>query len=294
MTLQEFIDKYNGKFIDYDGHYGAQCQDLYRQYVQEVLGFPQSPGVVGAKDNWDAYLPDYYERIPNTPEGVPQPGDIMIWGASYGPYGHVAVVTEATLTTFKCFSQNDPTGAPCGIKLYRTYKPTLGWLHPKTNTQPIDQTLRIQDLEKEVAYKNEQIANYDNQVKDLNKKNEEITQQLTEATTASNGFRKQYNDFVANLATKLGTRQEEVEILAAVDTCITYEDKALKLDKQIAADAAAYQKTIDSLTFELNELKAKVTSLETKLANLPKPNDNITIPKKSLIDFFRKVLYGNK
>lgn len=131
LTLQQFIDKWDNKGIDFDGHYGYQCVDLYRQYVQEVLGCPQSPGVIGAKDIWDSYLSSYFDRIPNTPEGVPEAGDIMIWGSVYGAFGHVAIVTEATVSTFKCFSQNDPTGAVCGIKLYRTYKPTLGWLHPK-------------------------------------------------------------------------------------------------------------------------------------------------------------------
>lgn len=131
MTLDQFITKYNGKGIDSDGSYGNQCVDLYRQYIKEVLGYPQSPGVSGAKDIWSSYLPDYFTRIANTPEGIPQEGDIMIWGSTYGPYGHVAVVKSATLNTFTCFSQNDPTGALCGLKTYRTYKPVLGWLHPK-------------------------------------------------------------------------------------------------------------------------------------------------------------------
>ena len=132
MTVEEFVSKWSGKGCDWDGHYGFQCVDLYRQYVQEVVKCPQSPGVSGAKDIWNSYLPEYFERIPNTPDGVPQVGDIMIWGDKYGPYGHVAVVTKATLTTFTCFSQNDPTGALCGLKTYRTYSPTLGWLSPKT------------------------------------------------------------------------------------------------------------------------------------------------------------------
>lgn len=132
ITLDEFVSKYTGKGIDYDGHYGFQCQDLYRQYVKECLGFPQSPGVPGAKDNWDAYLPEYYDRIQNTPEGVPEKGDIMLWGTAYGPYGHVAVVISATASTITCFSQNDPTGSLCVIKKYSSYKGVIGWLHPKT------------------------------------------------------------------------------------------------------------------------------------------------------------------
>lgn len=140
MTLQSFIDKYKGKGIDWDSHYGFQCVDLYRQYVQEVLQVPQSPGVTGAKDIWDTYLTQYYDRIINTPDGVPEPGDIMIWGSDYGQYGHVAIVTEANKDTFTCFSQNDPLGALCGLKTYSKWG--LGWLHPK----PKDSMYRGYDL----------------------------------------------------------------------------------------------------------------------------------------------------
>ena len=44
MTLTQFIKKYLGTKVDFDGKYGAQCVDLYRQYCAEVLGVPQSPG----------------------------------------------------------------------------------------------------------------------------------------------------------------------------------------------------------------------------------------------------------
>ena len=129
MTLAQFVEKWNGKGIDYDGHYGFQCVDLYRQYVQEVLQVPQSPGVTGAKDIWNSYLTEHYDRVSNSPDGIPEPGDIMIWGSDYGQYGHVAVITEANKDTFTCFSQNDPLGALCGLKKYSKWG--LGWLHPK-------------------------------------------------------------------------------------------------------------------------------------------------------------------
>ncbi|WP_252722587.1 hypothetical protein [Treponema phagedenis] len=37
MSLDEFVKKYLGKKVDYDGHYGAQCVDLFRQYCKDVL-----------------------------------------------------------------------------------------------------------------------------------------------------------------------------------------------------------------------------------------------------------------
>ena len=32
MTLEEFVNKYIGRKVDFDGAYGAQCVDLFRQY----------------------------------------------------------------------------------------------------------------------------------------------------------------------------------------------------------------------------------------------------------------------
>lgn len=131
MTFDAFIAKYDGKGIDWDGQFGNQCVDLYRQYAKEVLGFPQSPPVPGAKDVWNTYLADKYERIDNTPSGVPQKGDIVIWGAKYGPFGHIAVFLEGDASKFKSFDQNDPVGTKCHIQEHKSYTGVLGWLRPR-------------------------------------------------------------------------------------------------------------------------------------------------------------------
>lgn len=137
ITYKEFIAKYQGKFVDWDGAYGAQCVDLFRQFCHEVLEITQPKGVIGAKDFWDNYDTDpalykNFEKIPNTPEFVPQPGDVWIWTAAYGKYGHIAIESYATATTstFQCFSQNDPVGSPCILKTYK-YTKVYGVLRPK-------------------------------------------------------------------------------------------------------------------------------------------------------------------
>lgn len=167
MTLQDFIGINNGRKLDYDGYYGAQCVDLYRFYLKDVLNVPQSPSVVGAKDIWNTYRTADFERIPNTPFGIPQPGDIMVWNANKGGgYGHVAIITNAALMWFDAFSQNDPAGSPAHIKRY-SYNNVYGWLRPKKapkkpmndhdimvkvreiandSTSPTDQKLKIRAL----------------------------------------------------------------------------------------------------------------------------------------------------
>lgn len=131
ISFDEFIWKYYNAYIDYDHYYGNQCFDLYRQYVQEVLGFPQSPAVSGAAQIWDTYLKDYFIRIPNTPTGIPQKGDIMIWNKNAGGgYGHVAIVHDGDIMKFTSLDQNWVQGSPCR-KVLHNYNNTLGWLHPK-------------------------------------------------------------------------------------------------------------------------------------------------------------------
>ncbi len=137
MTLEEFVSKYRGRKVDFDGVYGAQCVDLFRFYNLEVLQINQPKGVAGAKDFWTNYDADQnlktnFVKIPNTPEFVPKAGDVMIWGSQYGQWGHVAIVggKAADIRCFEAFGQNDPLGTACQIKQYN-YRGVLGVLRPK-------------------------------------------------------------------------------------------------------------------------------------------------------------------
>ena len=40
MTYQEFKNKYNGQYLDWDSCYGPQCWDLAQYYFKEVLDVP--------------------------------------------------------------------------------------------------------------------------------------------------------------------------------------------------------------------------------------------------------------
>lgn len=202
ITLQEFIDKWNGKGADWDKSYGNQCVDLYRFYVNEVLGFAQTPPVPGAKDIWTSDTPNF-EKIANTPTGIPEPGDVMIWGSKYGPYGHVAIVTKADLNTFTCFSQNDPSGALCGLKDYKTYTPVIGWLHPKTQSN----TYRGYDLTNQESMKvcvDQQIKVVEGQLIDK-QQYESIKGQLLEV--------QKQNDDMSN---EMGSLRAEIKALTGV------------------------------------------------------------------------------
>jgi len=150
MTIEEFVEKYNGKGIDFDGYYGDQCMDLYRQYLKEVLEVPQTPPVVGAKDIWYQPTPENFERVENTPNAVPSLGDIIIWGTVLGTFGHVAIFLEGDVNRFKSFDQNFPIGSKCHIQEHN-YRGVLGWLKPVNdiiNQMPNYQNKAIELFEK--------------------------------------------------------------------------------------------------------------------------------------------------
>lgn len=94
MDLIEFVNKYHGKKVDFDGAFGAQCVDLFRQYCKDVLRAGHTGAVEGAKDLFLKYadLPaecKYFDRITNA---TPQIGDVCVWGATEkNKYGHVAI-----------------------------------------------------------------------------------------------------------------------------------------------------------------------------------------------------------
>ena len=40
MTYEQFKNKYNGEYLDWDGQFSAQCWDLAQYYFTECLGVP--------------------------------------------------------------------------------------------------------------------------------------------------------------------------------------------------------------------------------------------------------------
>lgn len=148
MTLDQFIDKWDGKFADFDGAYGAQCFDLFRFYVKEVWGLPQFPatGTQGAKVIFDQVDETVYKKIPNTPDGVPEKGDVLIYdGRAGGGYGHVVVVISADINNIVVFEQNRPTNSPCHIG-NANYSACRGWFRPingNIEEEPINSEMDI-------------------------------------------------------------------------------------------------------------------------------------------------------
>ena len=104
MTYQEFKNKYNGKYIDFDGYYGPQCWDLAQYYFTEVLNLPSSIlsgcGQVKnmlVKPKIDV-LRAYFNEVPINQMVT---GDVCIWSTN-----HIAIFDHWDGRNCWYFSQN--------------------------------------------------------------------------------------------------------------------------------------------------------------------------------------------
>jgi hypothetical protein len=137
MKISEFFSKYENTRIDFDGYYGSQCVDLFNKYLVEVLDIKnpiQMFPVASAFQIWDyAKNNNLFERIENTPSGVPQEGDIIIFGKdNVFIHGHVGIFKSGNEKSFISFDQNYPLGNDCSFITHDYLKPkVIGWLRPK-------------------------------------------------------------------------------------------------------------------------------------------------------------------
>jgi hypothetical protein len=112
MTLSEFVQKYNGKAIDYDKAYGAQCVDVFRQYCKEVLNIEHTGGVNGAKDLFLDYFKmpkeqKYFSLVEERKAPKYKTGDVLVWNSTKSnQYGHVAILLTEMSGDLIVFEQN--------------------------------------------------------------------------------------------------------------------------------------------------------------------------------------------
>lgn len=250
MTLQQFKEKYLGKKVDFDGYYGGQCVDLYRQYVKEVLGFPQSPGVGGAAEIWDSASPEYYDFIPNSPTGVPTAGDIVIWNRrAGGGFGHVAIFLRGDVNSFVSLDQNWPTLDKV-TETVHNYTNVIGWLHPK----------EIMANELETCLKDRQ--KFWDERDDLLRAIGAAS--VEEGKSMVGGFKSRITD----LSNQLGTAQAEVK---------NKEEQVVRLKAEIANLENQLKERTDQvnqfardkgeLAVQVEQLKVQVETLKQQAAN---------------------------
>ena len=116
-----------GKFLDYDKAYGAQCVDLIKYYYAYFGKASYAKG--NGCDYVSNALPEGWTRIKNTADFVPEPGDIAVWGTELSSAGHVAIVLSANTHSFISMDQNWPKGSACK-QVSHTYNKFWGVIRP--------------------------------------------------------------------------------------------------------------------------------------------------------------------
>ena len=213
MTLNEFIIKWQGKEIDFDGWYGTQCLDLMHQYVVNVLGLVDGRilAAPAAKDVYNNYENifghELFERIANTLTGVPQEGDIVFF--SSGTYGHVCIFIEGDANKFRSFDANWPVGTLPHIQEH-TYGYCLGWLRYKGGSTSVS----------------------------------------IDGKVFENLVRK--STICDKVAEKLNVEESETVILAEIDKLIAYEDAIVQKDRQLQ-DSMSKTATLEQQLKELQD-----------------------------------------
>ena len=118
MTYQEFKEKYNGKYVDFDGEYGPQCWDLIQFYDTEVIDVPAWvfdgcgwAGEMLVPPKREA-LDQYFDEVDTH---AMQQGDVCIWRNPNNEKDcHVAIYDHYDINDNNCyyFSQNPN---PCQV-----------------------------------------------------------------------------------------------------------------------------------------------------------------------------------
>lgn len=293
ITLNQFVDKHLGKKADWDNFYSGQCVDLYRFYVHEVLGFPQSPGVGGAAEIWDSADPNYYDFINNGLYDVPQPGDIIVWNRNAGGgFGHVAVYLSGDVNSFTSFDQNWPTLSKC-TKTKHNYNNIIGWLRPKKEDQ--SNCIPQEELDKMRTERDKNWGLYQEE----KKIREEIYNELQGEKEKS----KQLKAHLQQVASALGSPSDNIEdILSAIKINEDEAEKNRKTAKELEKAMDILKKENkdekDDLRRQINDLKLinekqaqHINTLEARLDNLEDKNETtkrIKLIIEKILNIFKK------
>ncbi len=204
MTLQQFIDKYNGKKVEYHSYSGAlyQCVDLANTYIKEVLNLTPIIGT-NAQDFPSRFVAGEFTFIPNTPTGVPQEGDLVIF-KSVDKVGHISIFVEGDANSFKSFDQNYPTGSPSKIVTHN-YRNVIGWLRPRKEEMPYSE----EDMTKVRLERDKNWNLYQAEIQEHKKTAVKLDEVKQELSTVKKTLKEQ-RDIVASLSEQIGVMEKQV------------------------------------------------------------------------------------
>lgn len=238
MTLDEFIKKYDGKYVEAGGSENAkyQCVDLVNQYIEEVLKLPKILWT-NACDFPKKADKNQWLWISNTPEGVPNKGDIVVWNKNAGSgYGHVAIFLEGNVKSFRSFDQNWPVGTPAHIQGHY-YTNVDGWLRPKGGVMTYYQGIDLTNIESVKVC----VDTWKDVVDGKYVKKEEYEKKVNELLETIKAKEKRveeealrYQDFLLKLAELLSCSNQEPAVVEEITRLVAVEDRLREMEKKLA------------------------------------------------------------
>ena len=288
MTFDQFITKYLATKVDWDKAYGGQCVDLFRQYVNDVLKLSQPRSVNGAADFWTNYDSDpvlnkNFDKIPNTPTGVPQKGDVMFWNKKAGGgFGHVSIFIEGDVNGFMSLDQNWPT-LSLVTKTKHTYTNVYGWLHPKNTNSPIQEQPTMTDQEKKDIESMKNLRAYNGvwyESKNVIASFEELKKETEKLATAINDK----DTVISKLGMNLLTQKEDMDSLT--QKLSIAEDELAKKEELRDKWYRLYQQSQESL----KTAKDQAAHYQKQCTDARKSSYEFATVKELLLEIAKKIL----
>ena len=299
LSLSQFVAKYSGKFVEYhsfDPRAKFQCVDLANAYIVEALGL--TPIIGTNAQDFPSKKGKEWEYILNTPTGLPQKGDLMIFKSADG-VGHISIFLEGNLNLFKSFDQNYPTGSACKT-VQHNYKNVLGWMRPVKSTQgSMSEELQAclkqhTQLVTELEAEKRKTSSLIEETKQKDAEIERLRGEKAEQASIAKTTKEEMAQFMEALATKLTSIVDKSAIIGSVDRLISEESEYIKKVKELenAYDQLVDRKhdEIEALKRSIEELKAvnekqakHISTLETRLTNL----EHGEVKQKTLLDLIQ-------
>ena len=241
MSITEFVKKWNGIYVEVAGTTAKnQCVDLANLFIRDFLGLPIIE-YTNAKD-FPSKAGDKYDYILNSPTGVPEEGDLVIWG---GTYGHIAIFIEGNANRFTSFDENFPIGSPCHVQEHNYTSPVvLGWLHFKGQLPTDDLLKQRADAFVAVADRLQKPVDKDIILADIDK------------------FLK-YESLLVDKDRLLSEKDKQIEEMAKEVDAI--DKKAQKLEdenRRLETALQALTRSNERQTEEISKLKVKIAELQ--------------------------------
>lgn len=273
----------------------GQCVGLFNKVVLDVTGllYPLQ-GAQGAKDliTCTNTRPDLFQQIknnPNDPNQLPQVGDWIVWGSTWGGgYGHVACAKTVTKSSFTSIEQNFVANKV--TEQWHDWNGVIGWVRYLKDNQSQQGETMTDDTARQIGFNYLGRNGYDGRPNALaapqpdlqgqpltNQKLGEIFLSVEAKSWRDIALPQVYADRdslrtqVVDLTSQLNTATAQVKSLSDANTA---------LSEQVSSQSSM----IDQLNKEIAQKDAEIAKLKEELANAGK---DITIN----FNFFGIVLW---